>query len=204
MSAILLPDLKPQYFDDNGAFLVGGKLWSYIAGTTTPLATYSDPDGLSPNTNPIILDSRAEANIYLGNSTYKFVLTDANDVTIWTKDDVSVAQADSIPSSWATHAITDGQSSTDLSGETVDFALYSSALYDVEIIRGTATFASGQIAIQNVNGAGRVCAGMFMCNEGHGVVFSVTQAAMIVTLQAQTDSGPGDGTIKLSRKLVPV
>ena len=49
----------------------------------------SDLTGATPNENPVILDSRGEANIWLGDLSYKFRLTDANDVDIWTVDYVT-------------------------------------------------------------------------------------------------------------------
>lgn len=84
--AVITPSAKTQFIGANGEPLVGGKLYTYAAGTTTPLPTYTDNTGATPNTNPIILDSRGEANVWLGEATYKFKLTDANDVEIWTVD----------------------------------------------------------------------------------------------------------------------
>jgi hypothetical protein len=75
-----------QFFDINGEPLVGGKVYTYEAGTTTPLVTYTDNTGASANPNPIILNARGEAPIWLGSGVYKFKLTDANDVEIWTAD----------------------------------------------------------------------------------------------------------------------
>ena len=89
MSANLSAVPKLQFFDNNGNPLVGGKLYTYAAGTTTPLATYTDASAGTPNTNPIILDSRGEANVWLSATTYKFVLTDSTDATIWTVDNIS-------------------------------------------------------------------------------------------------------------------
>ena len=89
MSANLAPPAKLQFFDNNGNPLVGGKLFTYAAGTTTPLATYTDASSATPNTNPIILDSRGEANVWLGTDPYKFVLKTSADVTIWTVDNVA-------------------------------------------------------------------------------------------------------------------
>lgn len=87
--AVLTPTAKMQFLKADGTPLVGGKLYTYVAGTTTPQATYTDNTGGSANTNPIILDSRGEANVWLGGAIYKFKLTDANDVEIWTVDYIS-------------------------------------------------------------------------------------------------------------------
>ena len=85
----LAPTPKLQFFDANGAPLVGGKLYTYAAGSTTPLASYTDSTGVSANTNPIILDSRGEANVWLGAASYKFALYDSTNVLIWTVDNIN-------------------------------------------------------------------------------------------------------------------
>lgn len=80
-----------QFFDNNGVPLAGGKLYTYAAGTTTPQATYTSISGATPHTNPIILDSagRVSSEIWVTSTAfYKFRLDTANDVTVWTKDDV--------------------------------------------------------------------------------------------------------------------
>lgn len=87
--AVIATPPKLQFFDNNGNPLVGGKLYSYAAGTTTPLATYTDAGGGTPNANPIILDSRGEASVWLGSASYKFKLTTAVDVDVWTVDNVA-------------------------------------------------------------------------------------------------------------------
>jgi hypothetical protein len=78
-----------QFTTAAGVPLSGGKVYTYTAGTTTPQATFTDYTGATPNPNPVILDSRGEANIWLGGALYKFKLTDANDVEIWTVDYIS-------------------------------------------------------------------------------------------------------------------
>ena len=79
--AALLPDGKQSYTTATGAPLVGGRLYTYDAGTSTPRPTYSDAAGLVPNTNPVILDARGEAVIFWSGA-YKVVLRDAADVIV--------------------------------------------------------------------------------------------------------------------------
>ena len=86
----LSPTPKLQFFDLNGAPLAGGLLYTYAAGTTTPLATYTDSTGLIANTNPIVLDSRGEANVWLGTASYKLALYTSVGVLIWTVDNIRV------------------------------------------------------------------------------------------------------------------
>lgn len=47
----------PQFFGTDGKPLAGGKICTYQAGTTTPLATYTDATAGTSNDNPIILNS---------------------------------------------------------------------------------------------------------------------------------------------------
>lgn len=83
----LLPNPKQYYALPSGLPNVGGKVYTYAAGTSTPLATFSDAAGAVPNTNPVILDARGEALIFW-NGVYKVELRDAADVLIWTVDQV--------------------------------------------------------------------------------------------------------------------
>ncbi|CAB4166048.1 Intramolecular chaperone auto-processing domain containing protein [uncultured Caudovirales phage] len=93
MSASLFPTPVMQFFTANGVPLSGGKLYTYAAGTVTPLATYTDYGGGTPNTNPVILNSRGEASIWLSTAAYYFVLKDSTDTQIWTADNVAAAPA---------------------------------------------------------------------------------------------------------------
>lgn len=86
--AQLLIQPKKQFLDSNGDPLVGGKVYSYDAGTTTPRATYTDKDAGTPNTNPIILDARGEADVWLDSGSYKISVFDSDDVLIYTVDDI--------------------------------------------------------------------------------------------------------------------
>lgn len=82
----------PRQFvvDGNGQPRAGAKLFFYDTGTTTPRATFSD-SGLSvPNTNPVVADSAGTfGDIFLSPVSYKVILKDAADVTIWTADPVT-------------------------------------------------------------------------------------------------------------------
>lgn len=90
MPYALSPLPKYQYVDRNGDPLSGGKVHTYAAGTTTPLASYSDDSGTA-NSNPVILAVDGTATIYLTTGTeYKFVITDADDVLIYTQDNIAV------------------------------------------------------------------------------------------------------------------
>jgi len=87
----LAPVAKQIFFGTTGNYidkpLAGGKIYTYAAGTTTKIPTYTDSTGSSQNTNPIILDSAgfccipSGAGIWLTEGTnYKFVVQDATGV----------------------------------------------------------------------------------------------------------------------------
>lgn len=81
-----------QFFTDSGVPLSGGLLYTYAAGTTTPLTTYTSNTGLVINTNPIVLNSagRVPYEIWLTiGLSYKFVLSDSNNVQIASYDNLT-------------------------------------------------------------------------------------------------------------------
>ncbi len=200
---VFLPMVKFRAFDGNGDPLSGGLVYTYVAGTTTPLATYSDQE-VTPNTNPVVLDSNGEADIILAAaSTYKIVLKDSAGVTQWTVDNVSgsVGGGGSSSGGWsaiAEHAVTDGQSATSLSGESWTAADYSSVDYTFEILRGTTVIANGNFSAQDLNGTWRIALGPYR-GDIHGVTFTLT-GTTTQQLQAALNSGAGNGTIKLSKR----
>ena len=91
MSAFLSPEPKLQFFNNSGQPLIGGLLYTYEAGTSTPSETFTSSSGDTLNTNPIILDGRGEANVWLGPSPYKFRLCDSSNAVIWTVDNVGTS-----------------------------------------------------------------------------------------------------------------
>ena len=80
------PYPKFKAFDSAGNALAGGKLYTYAAGTSTALATYSEYTGVTPNANPVVLDAAGEADVYFSPVNYKLVLKNSSDVIQWTVD----------------------------------------------------------------------------------------------------------------------
>ncbi|MNX46023.1 hypothetical protein D3C86_765540 [compost metagenome] len=93
--AFLAPIINEQQFDANGDPLTGGTISVYLAGTSTPAATFNDRDGLPAHANswPITLNTiglNSQGAVWLvGGQTYKFVIKDINLVTLRTIDYVS-------------------------------------------------------------------------------------------------------------------
>ena len=93
MSAYLTPNPLMQFFDITGAPLYLGTLETFAAGTSTPLATYTDFSAAIANPTTITLNTRGEAAVWLGPAAYKFTLRDAAGVLIWTADNITTQDA---------------------------------------------------------------------------------------------------------------
>ena len=81
-----------QFFDNNGAPLAGGLIYTYAAGTTTPQATYTTNAGTVAHPNPIVLNSAGRVpggEIWLLFASYKFVLQTSAAVLIATYDNIT-------------------------------------------------------------------------------------------------------------------
>ena len=93
MASVLLSPVGngQQFFDNNGVPLAGGLLYTYQAGSSTPLTTYTTVNGTIPNSNPIILDSagRTPQEVWMQTGySYKFVLQTSAGVTLQTLDNL--------------------------------------------------------------------------------------------------------------------
>jgi hypothetical protein len=80
-----------QFFDNNGVPLAGGKLYTYVAGSTTPQTTFTSRNGNIANTNPIILDSagRTPEQIWSTEGVlYKYVVETADNTLIRSWDNI--------------------------------------------------------------------------------------------------------------------
>lgn len=102
----LFAGVGAQFFDNNGNPLSGGKIFSYYAGTTTPLETYTSNTGAVNHANPIILDAAGRVpggEIWLTNGIgYKFL--------VYTSANVLIATYDNVPSSAQPPAANDADS----------------------------------------------------------------------------------------------
>lgn len=91
----LSPVPVQKFFDNNGAPLVNGQLFTYGAGTAIKVATYIDSTGSPSNTNPIRLDFRGECRLWIDPTlAYKFVLAPATDTDpptnpFWSVDNIT-------------------------------------------------------------------------------------------------------------------
>jgi hypothetical protein len=91
--AILSPFTFLQWFDNSGSPLANGKIYTYIAGTSTPKSTYTDSTGSTAHTNPIILDSGGRAQIWLDSGAYKFIVQTSAGAVVETIDNILGSQS---------------------------------------------------------------------------------------------------------------
>lgn len=125
-----------QFFDNSGQVLTGGKLYSYLAGTTTPAITYTTSNGITAHSNPIVLDAAGRVpnsgEIWLTDGiSYKFILKDSNDVQIATWDNIIGINSNFVNYSLQTdvQTATQGQTVFNLSGVTYQPATNSLAVF---------------------------------------------------------------------------
>ncbi|HBM1042011.1 TPA: hypothetical protein LUB44_003989, partial [Acinetobacter baumannii] len=80
--------LRARLEDKCGHPLAGGSVFAFEVGTSTPKATFADAAGTTPNTHPIKLDYRGEADIFLLPGRYRFVVYSCTGVKIYDVDNV--------------------------------------------------------------------------------------------------------------------
>jgi len=90
MAYSLSPWLKPRFFiTGTNRPLAGGLMYTYKAGTTENATTYSDDAG-TPNTNPIVLDSDGQCDLFLDDAvSYRIILKNSAGVTQFDKDRIA-------------------------------------------------------------------------------------------------------------------
>ena len=93
MASVLLSPVGngQQFFDNNGVPLAGGLIYTYQAGSSSPLTTYTTNNGTIPNSNPIILDAsgRTPSEVWMQTGySYKFVIQTSAGVTLQTLDNL--------------------------------------------------------------------------------------------------------------------
>jgi hypothetical protein len=111
MAVLFSPWGNQQFIDANGNPLVGGKIQTFAATSSTPLTTFTDASGTVQQSNPIILNSRGAptlGEIWLTSGLlYKFQLFDAANNLIDTVDNVAgVPGATTTTDEWVDSGVT--------------------------------------------------------------------------------------------------
>lgn len=60
--------------DDDGSIIPGALMYTFLAGTSTPLPTFSDLALTVPNSNPVVCDSAGRCLMFCSAATYKYTL----------------------------------------------------------------------------------------------------------------------------------
>ena len=156
---VLTPSPKQQFTDNAGNLAVGYKLYTYAAGTTNPLATYQDRAGASANTNPIILNARGEATIYLQeDKSYDFKFESPDGSMTWTQPGVET-QDGRLRGDLASDDSGKGAALINVGGRSVaDFlsdrinAKAAGAKGDGKLVKSATTIAAGSTALTVAGG----------------------------------------------------
>lgn len=174
------------------------KLYTYEAGTSTPLETYSDAAATTPHTNPIILNALGEKEIFITESA-KFTLTDADDNTItgWPIDNIdptTVAASEVSFDVTATISSTDVQGAieeleSDLAGKADSSDIYSTMPTGVEV-QGNIT---GFDCVADTDADHDVSVAAGACMDSTNTTFLSSSSALVKQLDAAWAVGTGAG-----------
>lgn len=141
-------------FTSPGALASGYKVETYIAGTSTPLATYPTYAdalaGTNANANPVVLNSEGEATIFgQGGQAYKLVYTDPAGSVIWTVDAIVLTD---VPKSQTTVLKNGNQTLGAGSTKVTTWSVDTDALNEWSAVnnRWTATYAGKYVVILEV------------------------------------------------------
>lgn len=99
-SLTVMPWVFPQWLTNNADPAASYRLFTYAAGTSTKLATYTDAAGTVAQSNPLTVNSagRPASLVFLQAKSYKFVFAppgtdDPPNSPLWTADNVSANSA---------------------------------------------------------------------------------------------------------------
>jgi len=87
-----LPFNNPRFFardPDDDTPLVGGLVYTYMAGTTTPKLTWADYAQTSARTNPIVLEADGGADLF-GSGAYKIIVRRPDNTLVHEIDNVVI------------------------------------------------------------------------------------------------------------------
>ena len=164
----------------------GYKLFSYEEGTSTKKTTWTSLDKTAENSNPIILDSNGEADVWI-DGNYKFVLAQPNDTDpptspVWTYDNIRSGEANGTSSSGDVvgDKPTNGSFEIDTDSDGVPdnwtIAAFTGGIIEIDSTSSTHGTNSLKFTSGGVNGAGSATTDEFYeveANKEIGVRFSL-------------------------------
>lgn len=214
--AYLAPISRRQFIDANGNPYSGGKIHTYLAGTTTPATTYQDSLSATPNTNPIILDSEGRTPYsvwFTDDVVYKYAVTDSADAAVYTEDNISGINDFVITtvSEWVLTTVTCTYSSATvftIAGSDETSTLHVGRRLKITASNGTnpvyatitvSSYAASTTTITYVVDSGTVANAAILVS--YGLLSSVNPAVPKVALpdgSTAVTQAPGDNTTKVA------
>jgi hypothetical protein len=161
MPTVYASPMPEMQFNQGGIPLSGGKLYTYQSGTTTKATTYLDSLGVTPNTNPIILDTNGQCSVWLDpTKNYKFTLAPATDSDppsnpYWTQDNISGGASMALLASSVGAGLIGNTPAGNIASTTVQAALNELDTKKVSLVQAAASNGSSLIGFIQA-GAGAV------------------------------------------------
>lgn len=203
-TAAILPNAMTQFLDGNGKPYAGGSVFFYIPSTTTPAATWQDPNQMTANANPVILDANGRAIIW-GNGSYREVLYDSLGNVVWDQITYNVPSSSAVvtiptgmvswfnlascPTGWV---VANGTASADVRGRYIrDLDQGAGRDTSGTGLAGAYTAANGPITATTAG-------------TGTGTISGVTGTVVVSTSSAAVQPGSGSLTFAPNLGTSPV
>lgn len=157
--------------DAAGTPIADGLVYTYLAGTSTPAATYQDADGDVVNANPIVLTTRGyllKPLWLLYAVRYRLVITRADGVLVWEIDGITGSVPGSVTTFPASADVSlGGHRITNLLNAAAGTDAITQAGGDARYLRNPATVGLG-MASQRITNLGAAAADGDLLNRASG------------------------------------
>lgn len=180
-TAIQVESLWNGLEDNNGNPLAGGKVYTYYAGTTTPVSLFTASDKSLNATNPLILDGYGRAQVY-ADGRYKFVVKTSADVTLYTLDNLIYGFDESV-------SLYAGESGGSANAQTVSVVASVLSYSAGQRLTFVAGYTNTGALTLNVNGIGAVS--VVKGADASPLAAGDVRAGQLVDVVYEAESGSG-------------
>lgn len=147
-TAVQVESILGGLTDNSGEPLAAGRVYTYYAGSTSPVSLYTSANKSTFATNPLILDGHGKAQVW-ADGRYKFVVKDQYDVTQYTLDNLLYGFDDTI-SLWG------GQSTGSANSHTVSVPSTVTAYANGQSVTFIASYSNTGATTLQFNALGAV------------------------------------------------